>query len=406
MVDLSVNFAGLELKNPLAIASADHVRNIAQVMKAEECGASAVILKGMLPDGSSELSSTLRVFVDEKAQTVYGAAGASRLSYTAGVELVKEAKRNTNIKIGVNLPFLAPEDPDIIADAARRLVKAGADFVEVNFKPQTVTYLNILEGVVRDKTDAGDKAGKIAEYLREAIRQVSEGTHVVKESVSVPVIAKLVPEGIDVLPLAMAAQKAGADALDAIGSLSGTFKIDVHDGGKTKIPCARTAAFLLNGAMLKPYSQAAVARISRALDIPVMGTGGLMNWTETVEMIMFGATTVSFCGLLMIHGFEALVGIEKKLKAYMEQQGYSRIEDFRSAALKYVVSSMASSEIIPAVARIDKEKCNGCGKCLKPAHCVSISLADGKATVDEATCLGCATCFLICPQQAASMVEI
>ena len=96
MIDLSVNFAGIHLKNPLVVASSDTVRDIRQVKKAEEYGASAVILKGMLPDNSNELNSILRVFVDEKGHTVYGTAGASRLSYTKGVELVRTEERDKN----------------------------------------------------------------------------------------------------------------------------------------------------------------------------------------------------------------------------------------------------------------------------------------------------------------------
>ena len=331
MVDLSVNFAGIELKNPLVVASSDTVRTISQVKKAEECGASAVILKAMFPDDSSELNSILRIFVDEKGQTVYGAAGTSRLGYTQGLELVRAAKRETSLKIGVCIPFFSSEHRDVVSDAAKRAAKAGADFIEVNLRMQIAAYRSIMEGIAGDAVDAGGEAEKIGEHLRDVLTQTLEGVRLIKQSVNIPVIAKLVPDGVDVLPLALAAQRAGADALDAIGSLSGAFRVDIHDGGRTRIPCARTAVFQLSGAMLKPYSQGAVARILKTLGIPVMGTGGLMTWTDVVEMIMFGATTVSFCALLMIRGFEALGGIEKKLRKYMEQQGYRRIDDFRGA---------------------------------------------------------------------------
>ena len=66
MIDLSVDFAGVELKNPLLVASADIGRDIRQIRKAEKYGASAVIVKGMFPDNSSELNSVMRVLLDEK----------------------------------------------------------------------------------------------------------------------------------------------------------------------------------------------------------------------------------------------------------------------------------------------------------------------------------------------------
>ena len=406
MVDLSVNFAGVELKNPLVVASSDNVRDIRQIKKAEEHGASAIILKAILPPNSIELQSVLRVFADANGQTVYGAAGASRLSYGQGVELVKAAKKETGIRIGVNIPFLWFEDHELIADAAKRVADAGADFIEINFKPQVSTYLRMMERVEEIKTNTGEEFERVGEHIRDLLMQISEGTRMIKQAVNIPVITKLVPDGVDVLPQALAAERAGADAIDAIGSLSGAFKVDIDDGGRTKIPGARTAVFQISGAMMKPYSQSAVARISKAVKIPVMGTGGLMTWTDVVEMIMFGATAVSFCALLMIRGFEALTEIEKGLKKYMEQQGYQFIDDFRSAALKYIAPSMSACEVFPIVARIDKEKCNSCGKCLKPAHCLSISMLNDKAVVNAAECLGCGTCFLLCPVQAVSMIEV
>ena len=406
MVDLSVNFVGVELKNPLVVASSDNVRDIRQIKKAEEHGASAIILKAILPPDSIELQSILRVFVDAKGQTIYGTAGASRLSYVQGVELVKTAKRETGIRIGVNIPFLSFEDRELIADAAKKVADAGADFIEINFKPQVSTYLRMMERVEEIRTNTEEEFETVGDRMRDLLMQISEGTRMMKQAVNIPVITKLISDGVDVLPQALVAERAGADAIDAIGSLSGAYRVDIYDGGRTKIPATRTAVFQLSGAMLKPYSQSAVARISKALKIPVMGTGGLMTWMDVVEMIMFGATTVSFCALLMISGFEALTKIEKRLRKYMEQQGYSHVDDFRGAALKYVAPSMVACEVIPCVARIDKEKCTGCGRCLKPAHCLATSIENKKAVVKEAECLGCGTCFLLCPVQAVSMIEI
>ena len=406
MIDLSVNFAGVELKNPLVVASADIGRDIRQIRKAAEYGASAVIVKGMLPDDSSELNSIMRVLLDERGHTVYGSAGASRLSYTRGVEVIRAAKKETRIKIGACIPYLPLPDRDIIADAAKRAEKAGADFIEVNFKPQVTNYLSAMEKIAGRTSGAEMDADEVGEQMRNLLSQISEGVRRMKQAVGVPVLAKLSPDGVDVLSQAMVARKAGVDAIDAIGSTNGAFKIDIHDGGKMTMPCARTGVFLLSGALLKPYSQNAVARISRALDVPVLGTGGLMSWPDVVEMLMFGATAVSFCALFMIQGFEALRKIEKGLRKYMEQHDYRKLDDFRNAALNYVAPSMADCEVISSVAEVDGEKCNGCGRCLRLGHCIAISLVDQKAEVNEAECLGCGACFTVCPRHAVSMVEL
>ena len=94
MVDLSVHLAGLELKNPLIVASSENVRDIRQIKRAEECGASAVILKAMGPPDSLLLEPKMRIFIDVKGQAVMGSGGgAGWLTYDEAVELVREAKK-------------------------------------------------------------------------------------------------------------------------------------------------------------------------------------------------------------------------------------------------------------------------------------------------------------------------
>jgi len=211
---------------------------------------------------------------------------------------------------------------------------------------------------------------------------------------------------VDVVAMAKAMESGGADAIDAINSMGGAFKVDIFQGRRPIIPGAKTSLLRVSRAPMKPYAQGIQARIAKAVKIPIMGTGGLMNWSDVVESIMFGCTTVSFCTLLMISGFEAITKIERKLKLFMEEQGYNRIDDFRGLALKYVAPSLFACEVTPNVARIDEEKCTLCGLCLKRAHCVAITTKDERVVIDEAECFGCGTCFLLCPVEAISMVEI
>ena len=369
-MNLSVNIGGLELKNPFILASSDNTRDIRQIKQAEEYGASAVVLKAMLPSDSDELQSMLRVFVDAKGKTVYGTAGANRLTYDQGVDLIKAAKKETCIKIGINIPFFLMENYEVIIDGIKRLTAAGADFVELNYKPSIVMRPAIMRIAQKQSLNVHEEEKEYEEYIHNLVKFVSSRTRVVKKAVDIPVIAKLAPDGVDEVALAMAAKRGGADAIDAISSLGGAYNIDIYNHGHPKIPSAVKGFFQINGAVLKPFSQAIVARIAKAMDIPIIGTGGLINWTDVVEMIMFGAHAVSFCALFMIRGFEALLEIDKGLTEYMEQQGYETLDDFRGMALPYIASSMSTCEFIPSVAEIDQEKCTGCGICMKPAHCL------------------------------------
>lgn len=406
MPDLSVEFAGLELKNPLVVASSECVRDIRQIKKAEQCGASAVIVKAIFPPGVIGLQRNMRIFVDPREKVLHGAAANLRLSHDEGIDLLKAAKKETKIKIGMCIPFFKFEDRYLYAETAKRVADNGADFIEVNFSPQIPHHVGALQKSEEWRADPERELSKVGEYLRDLPMWALEGTKTIKQAVNIPVIAKLAPEGIDVIAMAKGMESGGADAIDAINSMGGSFKVDIFHGGKPVIPAARTSLLRVSGAPMKPYAQGIVARISKAVNVPVMGTGGLMNWTDTVEMIMFGATTVSFCALLMMHGFEAITEIEQGLRQFMEKQGYNHIDDFRGLCLKYVASSQPACEVIPSVARIDEEKCTLCGLCLRPAHCVAISEEDEGIVINEAECIGCGTCSLVCPMAAISMVEV
>jgi dihydroorotate dehydrogenase/Pyruvate/2-oxoacid:ferredoxin oxidoreductase delta subunit len=403
MVNLSVNFAGIELKNPLVVASSDNVRDIRQIRKAEEYGASAVIVKTLFPNDSVALQTKLRCYIDAKEGARYGSTGAKRISSEQALELLKVAKKESKIRIGISIPFFRPGDDEWCAYTAKRMMNAGADFVELNFSPQHPSH---LEGMKKVEELVADPEKEVQKIIQDLPIWIAEATKTVKEAIKIPVITKISPMRTDVVAVAKAMERGGADAIDAINGMGGAFKVDIFDGGRPKLPTGSICFGGCTGAHLKPFAQGFVAQISKAVNVPVMGTGGIMNWNDAVEMMMFGATTVSFCTLLMIHGFEAITQIEKGLREFMEQQGYNDVADFKGAALPYFAASQVDCEIIPSVAKVNKERCTGCGICLRPAHCLATYMEDGKAKVNETDCQGCGTCFWLCPVEAISMIAL
>jgi len=403
MVDLTTDLCGIQLKNPLIVASSDASRDIRQIKQAEQCGASAVIIKGMLPPDAVGLSWLLRFYLDPSTKTVCGIAGGHMLSYDQGIDLIKTAKRTTNIKIGANIPFIGLEALDSFVTVAQRAETAGADFIELNFSPQVSGHAgsHLKAGELLSKTDVD----MIQSTMEQFPHWVSVGIEATKQAVDIPILAKICPEGIDVVATAKIMEIHGADALDAINIANGSYKIDIFNDGQLMMTGAQNAALATAGAPLKPFAQGIVARIAREVNIPVVGTGGLLDWQDVVEMMMFGATAVSFCTLLLVDGFEAIGRIESEISEFMESQKYERLEDFRGIALQHLAPSAHAFEFVPAVAEVREELCTGCGVCLKPAHCLAIEMVDGTAHVREEDCLGCGTCSVLCPVEAIAMHE-
>ncbi len=381
--NLSVNFAGLELRNPLVVAASDASRTVSQLKEAEVCGASAVIIKAISIDPSA-LKSKPRFYIDKNS--VFGFGGSKRLSSDEGVKLIKNAKKTVKIPVGTNIIYSRPEDLDIYIRIAQRMQEAGADFIEINFFPSTMK---------------APEGGNIPHLIYEGVKAV-------KQIADVPVMTKLTPEGVDVVQAALAMERGGADAIHAIDAVSGSPKIDIYNEGKLLMKGTKNGVLWLSGEYLRPIAQATVIKVASAVQIPVLGTGGIMDWKHVVEMIMFGATATGLCTNVMIHGFQVQSEIEKKIGEFMDNAGFNRIEDFKGLALKNMRSVSTEVEIIPVVANVDKDVCNGCGLCVKPAHCGlerrAIRIVEGKAEVEREQCLGCGTCFYICPTKAIYMV--
>jgi len=165
--DLSVDFTGLELKNPLVVASSECVRDIRQLRKAEQCGASAAIIKAVFPPGVIGLQRNMRIFVDIKGEALHGVAANVRLSHDQGVELLRAAKKEMKIKIGINIPFFKLADREVYADTAKRMADNGADFIEVNFSPQIPHHLGALQTLEEWQADPEREISKIGDYLRD-----------------------------------------------------------------------------------------------------------------------------------------------------------------------------------------------------------------------------------------------
>lgn len=382
-VDLSVNFAGMKLKNPIIVTASDVSRNVWQLEEAEKYGAAAIILKAISIDPKA-LKSKPRFHFENNS--MFGFGGSKRLTIEECEALIKDAKKTVTIPLGVNIIYSKPEYLSIYKEIAQRMEEAGADFIEVNFFPPTM------------KTPEPATIPGL----------IYEGVKAIKQIVNVPLVTKITPVDLDVAEAAKAMEKAGSDMIHAIDAVSGAPKIDINNHGNLLLKGVKNTVLWLSGDYLRPIAQASVVKIARTVNIPVLGTGGLIEWKHAVEMIMFGASATGICTNVMIHGFEVISKILKEIESFMERSGFTRIDDFKGLALENMLHYSTDVEILPVVATIDKEVCNGCGLCLKPGHCGldrrAISIIEEKAEVEQEQCLGCGTCFNVCPIGAVSML--
>jgi dihydroorotate dehydrogenase (NAD+) catalytic subunit len=196
------------------------------------------------------------------------------------------------------------------ARVAARVAEAGPDLIEVNISCPNV----------HDEFGTPFAADAAA---------AAEVTTAVKEAVAgqAPVLVKLSPNVADIAAIARAVERAGADGITAINTLTGMV-IDVH--ARHPVLANRTGG--LSGPAIRPLAVRCVYEIFQAVSLPIIGTGGVSSGRDAVEMIMAGATAVGIGSAVYGEGPEAFRRICDEMAALMVDLGYGHLEEMRGAA--------------------------------------------------------------------------
>ena len=297
-IDLSVNIAGITLKNPITTASGTFSpHESSEFYDLSELG--AMITKGIASnpwDGNP---------VPRIAETYGGMINAVGLQ-NPGVDYYIENE----------LPFARQFDTKVIAnvaghslqeycDVVERLNETDVDMLEVN-----ISCPNVKEGGIGFGTSC-DMAAKV--------------TREVKRLTNKPIIIKLTPNVTDITAIAKAVEAEGADAVSLINTLLG-MKIDVH----RKRPVIANKMGGFSGPAIKPVAVRMVYQVRRAVNIPIIGLGGIMTGEDVVEFLMAGADAVSI-GTAAFANPTAPVDIKHELIAYMERYGFKNLAEVREA---------------------------------------------------------------------------
>ena len=205
--------------------------------------------------------------------------------------------RQHETKIIVNVCGRSKED---YCEVVERLASEDVDMLEIN-----ISCPNVKEGGI-----AFGQNPKAAEEITSAVKKYAKQ----------PVIMKLSPNVTDITEMAKAVEAGGADAVSLINTLTG-MKIDVH----------RRAFALANktggvsGPAIKPIAVRMVYQVANAVNIPIIGMGGIQNAEDALEFIMAGATAVSI-GTANFTNPYATIETIRGIEAYMER---NKIEDIR-----------------------------------------------------------------------------
>lgn len=297
-LDLRVNIAGVEWKNPITTASGTFsVSDSAQFYDPSILGAMTVKGVSSVPWRGNP---TPRI-----AETYGGMLNAVGLQ-NPGVDYFIEHElpllKQYDSKIVVNLAGHSIEE---YVDVAKKLNQVDVDMFELN-----ISCPNVKEGGIGFGTDP-----KLAYEVTKAVREVT----------TKPLIVKLSPNVTDIVAIAKAVESAGADAISLINTLLG-MRIDIERG--RMILANKTGGF--SGPAIKPVAIRMVYQVSRAVNVPIIGLGGISSAEDVIEFIMAGADAVAI-GSAALMNPTAPKEILEDLEKYMIEHGYNSIEDIKKA---------------------------------------------------------------------------
>lgn len=191
--------------------------------------------------------------------------------------------------------------------------KNDADHSLIRQRKVDIIELNISCPNVKGK---GTAFGIEAEEASKAVR-------IVKEAVSIPVAVKLSPNAHDIVSVAAACERSGADALSLVNTFS-ALEIDIY---KRKAVFENIYAGF-SGPAIKPIALRMTREVSRAVSIPVIGIGGIVNFEDAIAFIMAGAHLVQFGTASFMNpyaGKDMVLGIQ----GFMEEHGITSLDEIR-----------------------------------------------------------------------------
>lgn len=297
MKNLKVNIAGVELKNPVMTASGTFGsgREYGEYMDLNQLG--AVVVKGV-------------------AITPWKGNPPPRIAETYGGMLNSVGLQNPGVEVFIeqDIPFLRQYDTKIVVNiagktieeycqVAERLADADVDLLELN-----ISCPNVSQGGITFGTDP-----QMAERV---VREV-------KKYAKQPLIVKLTPNVTDITEIARAAVAGGADALSLINTLQG-MRIDIHR--RKPILANKIGGF--SGPAIKPVAVRMVYQTAKAVEVPIIGMGGIANGEDAIEFIMVGATGVAV-GTANFFNPLATVEVVEGIEQYLKQYGIEDISEIR-----------------------------------------------------------------------------
>ncbi len=300
MADLTVDFLGFQLKNPIIVSSSTLTQNVEGIQEAEQAGAGAVVMRSLFEEAIREEmdqhgDETWSSHPEEYEYVIHELS----MQYGANhyLEIIKEAKSKVNIPI---IASINCQTPKWWVNYARQIEAAGADAIELNLSMMPI--------------DPGLTPQDIEEEFISIVRTA-------RETVQIPLSVKIGCQFTSLSRFANQICGAGASALVLFNRF---YQLDI-DINEMKVTGRN------------PYSHPDelhrslrwVSVLYNRINCDLVGNTGIHDGAALIKFLLAGAQTVEIASTIYLNGFSRIQEMLRELEEWMNQKGYQKLSDFR-----------------------------------------------------------------------------
>ena len=292
-LNLSVEIAGMKMKNPVTTAS-------------------GTFGSGMEYDQFVDISKLGAVTTKGVANIPWPGNPTPRIAETYGGMLNAIGLQNPGIDVFIerDIPYLKQRNATIIVNVCGKSMEDYVDVVEkLGDQPVDLLEINVSCPNVKEGGIAFGQDPKALYEITKAVKAVAKQ----------PIMMKLSPNVTNIVEMAKAAEAGGSDALSLINTLTG-MKIDIN---KRKILLANQTGGM-SGPAIKPVAVRMVHQVAHAVNLPIVGMGGIATAEDAIEFLMAGATAVAVGTANFRNPFATMEVIEG-IEAFMRKNGIKDI---------------------------------------------------------------------------------
>lgn len=297
-MNISTRLCGIKLENPTVLASGILGTTGASLVNVAKHGAGAVTSKSI---GLEERAGHPNPVLVEWEKGFINAVGLSNQGVDESIEEIRYAVKHSSSPVIASIFGATVKDFGIIA---KLISKAKPKAIEVNISCPNV------------EAEFGKPFGTDAAISAKV-------TRIVKKNTSIPVIVKLSPNVPNIKLIALAIEKAGADAISAINTVGPGMVINIE----TAKPILANKVGGVSGPAIRPIAVRCVYDIYSVVKIPIIGIGGVTYGRDAIEMFMAGASAVGIGTAVYYRGIDVFRKVSEEIKEFMLKNGYGSLKE-------------------------------------------------------------------------------